>query len=959
MSKTFLPDFAEVPPFPQLPENRPGLNKLTYHPGPYALIREALFRALDASPALAAWTHRRADDPGIALLEGAATVGDILGFYQDLYANEAFLSTAQWRESVASLVRLTGYRLSPALAGRGTFAAEIKGPPMISIPGGFPIKADLATAETPAEFETTATLTAYQHLSRFPVYLPRSHEATLLKGAVKFEITTVGGSANPARIAAAEIKKGDQLLLLPAAPMFDQSDGAFTKQKRLQIVKVAEVEVALGITTVTIDGRIGENLAAPVQAWRVGRSWRHFGWNAPDKIMTPVISGGVVTGSYIANADHTRHVGSMSDTHDCESSCSERLPLHVFALDQEVKDLTLGQTVIVDAWVRSGSEQWPLAVARRVKDTKSLTLSFGNLTGASSWLELDQDIAASKKFSPLADVRTMRLHEATSPELALKPLSRKASTLGQRPVCYFGTGAEAAALKDRRVWFEGPRGIAFERVCTDITALGEGVILSSLVSSLTALIGNTSFKTSHWQAAKMVQPAAKALAPAISVTPAISLAVAPLISAKLSTVQIHPQLLTGLLLGVEDYPKLWQLQFSGPLEGLTASDFPDQDPVVFVQGNLFDATEGRTQPLVPVGTGDARLAFQSFKLPKAPLTYTLSPDATPPEAPELAVYVGEVRWERVPSFYRRQPDEEIYIVREDEKGESWIQFGDGETGARLPSGLNNVQVIQRMGAGAYGPMKPGVLPSAGQRLDGLDKVRLLGVIGGGSSPETADKARFTAPGKTRSLGRLVGLQDYENEVLSLSGVTACTAAWDEWHGGMAVKLRILLESGREAEFAQIRDVIASLQRQRGPRRFPVVAEQAFDRWIWLHLHYASDPRRLRSDIEARLRTMLGLEGDDATARTGLFGVRRRRLGQREYASRVEGLCQQVPGVVWCRLAAWGRFAPGTDPEVAVIPSAATPPGPTLHCPPEQLLQLHPRHLQLTAVEAPASETAPV
>ena len=70
-------------------------------------MRTHMLGRLDAELALARWTHRKPDDPGIALIEGAAIVGDILSFYQQLYANEAFLRTAQWRESVADLVKLT------------------------------------------------------------------------------------------------------------------------------------------------------------------------------------------------------------------------------------------------------------------------------------------------------------------------------------------------------------------------------------------------------------------------------------------------------------------------------------------------------------------------------------------------------------------------------------------------------------------------------------------------------------------------------------------------------------------------------------------------------------------------------------------------------------------------------------------------------------------------------------
>jgi hypothetical protein len=102
--------------FPRAVDNRPALPRIDRRIGSYADIREALLRWRDLAPELAGWTHRGADDPGVALLECTAILGDILTFYQQLYANECYLRTATWRDSVAELVRLTGYRLAPAIA---------------------------------------------------------------------------------------------------------------------------------------------------------------------------------------------------------------------------------------------------------------------------------------------------------------------------------------------------------------------------------------------------------------------------------------------------------------------------------------------------------------------------------------------------------------------------------------------------------------------------------------------------------------------------------------------------------------------------------------------------------------------------------------------------------------------------------------------------------------------------
>src|SRR5215471_10755932 len=153
-------------------DNRPGLPHINYRIGAYPDIRTALLHHLNRTASLAAWTHRGADDPGIALLEGAAVLGDILTFYQELYANEAFLGTAQWRDSISDLVRLLGYRLSPGLGGRATFAFEVKGDKPVIIPASFPVKAEVEGLPKPADFETSAQAIAYPWLSRFNLYRP-------------------------------------------------------------------------------------------------------------------------------------------------------------------------------------------------------------------------------------------------------------------------------------------------------------------------------------------------------------------------------------------------------------------------------------------------------------------------------------------------------------------------------------------------------------------------------------------------------------------------------------------------------------------------------------------------------------------------------------------------------------------------------------------------------------------
>jgi hypothetical protein len=376
---------------------------------------------------------------------------------------------------------------------------------------------------------------------------------------------------------------------------------------------------------------------------------------------------------------------------------------------------------------------------------------------------------------------------------------------------------------------------------------------------------------------------------------------------------------------------------------------------VTVLGNLVDASQGKGERDAVLGNGDNRQIWQTFPLPKSPLTYFLSPAGIPPQTPELEIWVSDRLWTRTDAFFGHGPKEQIYIVREDSEGRSFVQFGDGETGARLPSGLKNVVAVYRTGVAAHGAMKPNATPTSSERPPGFDKVSLAGIVSGGAESENSEKARETAPGKVQSLGRLVSIRDYETETLGVPGVVTAAAAWDLNAGVPAVILRVLLEAGREPEFGDVRATLAHAQRCHGPDRFPLVVQQARLRYGFVDLSYARDPNYRQEIVETDLRAAFGLVADANHERTGLFGLRARRLGDREYASRIEGRLQNVPGVLWCKVTALGRFASGvTDPDMLVLPGAPRPVAQVLPCSPHELLQLAPQHLTLTAVAEPSA-----
>lgn len=94
--------------------NPPYQSQIGYRSDDYSSLRHKMLGQLQElfpswNPDLAANTERR--DMGVAFVELYAYLSEILSFYQDRRANEAFLRTAALRASLIDLSALINYRL--------------------------------------------------------------------------------------------------------------------------------------------------------------------------------------------------------------------------------------------------------------------------------------------------------------------------------------------------------------------------------------------------------------------------------------------------------------------------------------------------------------------------------------------------------------------------------------------------------------------------------------------------------------------------------------------------------------------------------------------------------------------------------------------------------------------------------------------------------------------------------
>src|SRR5215213_2551299 len=1014
MSEDCRNDCAAPLRFPRRLFNRPGLSRIDYRIGAYADIREFLLRNLDRDATLGEWTHRGADDPGIALLEGASILGDILTFYQELYANEAYLRTARWRESIADLARLVGYRLSPGLGGGATFAFEIKGDRAVTVPAGFPLKAQVEGLDKPADFETSEELTAYPWLSRFnlfrPLVWPEVKAATATAPSTnEFYIETPDQLTAPV-----ELKQGDRLLVGDAVA------NAPGRIDNSEIVIVDSTRVLHSTTLIKIKGALKRTPNAPgLVAYKIGRTFRHFGHNGPQKKIIPPARV-ASTSTTLASTIQPPPVRVQP-----ESVTTQPPPVtgHPPPMTEQPPPVTvplLGATNILPS-LQVESPAIPATISISGNPAPPLWRpSQGSLTVLPPPLPVQPPPVTTEP--PLVTVYPQAVM-AQPPLLPIPPTLMTTTTDVPQPTeasINFFRWLNRPANPFESIWSIIEPNLDTKEFPLDaeVQDLPAGV---PLVAQFTAYINSSRTQKEERTLVRTiasVEPTYMTWGLLTSNTTLITLKntletppLTPYLYTDIREFQFHETLSPQLTLKAapeEDtsaakghdlffYGTDAQardllgraVQFEHPggvtttttvtavapettpafaarkrLRALTVShevtysEFPNENPSVNVYGNLVTATQGKTERETPLGNGDARQVFQAFKLPKAPLTYLISPGETPPEVPELEVWVSQRLWGRVASLFGRGPLEQIYVVREDANNDSWVQFGDGKTGARLPSGVKNVVAKFRTGTGAHGPLKPETKVQAGARLDRLDKIQMPSTSAGGSEPESGENAREAAPGKIQSLDRLVSIKDFESETLALSGVERASAAWRTSQNIPAVHVTVLMATGRAAEIEAVRQVLADYNLCRGPRRFPVVVNEGRLLYVAVDLLYGLDPT-FREDVVAPvIKAALGVEGAGGDFRRGLFGTLNRRFGEREYATRIEGTVQNVEGVVWAKVKAFVELGEAFNPAGKPIDPATIPLPTTLQLKPAvkpdhlHMLALHSAHLAAVAAAEP-------
>lgn len=306
---------------------------------------------------------------------------------------------------------------------------------------------------------------------------------------------------------------------------------------------------------------------------------------------------------------------------------------------------------------------------------------------------------------------------------------------------------------------------------------------------------------------------------------------------------------------------------------------------VSIYGNVAAATNGETRNEI-LGSGDATQELQAFALHQSPLTYVASPSPAGAQT-TLQVTVNDLLWHEVDTLSTSGPSDRVYVTQTDDKDATTVIFGNGERGARLPTGVQNVKAMYRNGIGSAGNVNAGQITLLNTRPLGVTAVVNPLPATGGGDRDSRDQARRNAPLAVTALDRLVSVQDYADFARTFAGIGKASAA--RLSDGHRQLVHLTIAGASDIPIAEGSDLYRNLYQALLQLGDPFEPLQLVKRELIVLVISAGVqvlPDYQWASVEPNIRATL----------LDTFGFDRRDLGQSVYLSEVITAIQQVPGV---------------------------------------------------------------
>jgi hypothetical protein len=848
---------------PQPITNRPRLSAVAYRVGRQPDFKASLLAALSDPrwPALAGLRTREASDFSIALLDAWATACDILSFYTERLANESYLRTALAQRSVFELARLVGYQPSPGVAASAYIAFTLNtapgSPDNVLIPAQTRVQSVPGPGQAPQVFETSQDLTA--QIAYNAIQPQKTIPWGLKSGDTGLWIQGANNNLNV----------GDGLLFVAPAPGPEYAD--------FHLVASTAIDSKAGNTYVTWDQPISNwvgSAATPMRVFVFRKKAQIFGAQSPDprtlsaSVQTALGYGG--TGDWIFTL---KAFGTAGDQVNLDASylgaspdssgeprwivfVYNRLPV-LYQITAAEESAPIKYTLTIKTTnVTLANEQRLYTAARKISNTPTglLTSIVRHTRNESVYVQSEELTAVDLPYIGPWD------EDSTYPRQAglIKPVegSSLEITGGQQLNVGQPVGISGKRLR-LRVSNDIPGGFV-----PDGSSLGMNVTAGQLfivAAFPPGAHGWTVITTVGGVSGALQNTGGFELLPADSKDAAASEAAV-----------------------------INQVQVSGPITTLTfdqgLSGIYDRSTVA-VNANVVLASHGETVHEI-LGSGDSTNPALQFILKQSPLTYVSSSSGMG-SISTLEVWVNNLRWQEVDNFLASGPNDRVFVTRPNQNGTVTIQFGDGTTGARPPTGQMNIRAVYRKGIGQAGMVQSGQLSQPLDRPQGVSSSTNPAPATGGGDPDTADTARWSAPLHILTLDRVVSLEDYQNYARAFQGIAKALATWTWFDRVRGVFLTVAGESGATIGDPTIAKLAAAFQ-DKGNRFVPLTIQSFTPVLFELGAAVLVDTTDYDTDhVLAQVWQSLVFA----------LSFDQRQLGQRVAQSEVIAIIQETPGVV--------------------------------------------------------------
>ena len=306
-----------------------------------------------------------------------------------------------------------------------------------------------------------------------------------------------------------------------------------------------------------------------------------------------------------------------------------------------------------------------------------------------------------------------------------------------------------------------------------------------------------------------------------------------------------------------------------------------------IAGNVAVASHGERQAEKVLGSGDATLSGQRFVLAQQAVSFVPDPKQPRGVRADIDVVVDGRIWEQVGTLRDVGPADSVYAVKITEDGTLELEFGDGQTGRRLPTGSNNVRVRARVGVGLAGNLPAGTLTKIARPHPLVSAVQQPLPAVGGNDRETADSLRKTAPTTLLTLERCVSPADFASLAAAHASIWQARAFVRPSLGTRAHRVEVVVVPADGAELGELAQTLATFLQSHALPNVEVTVTRFVPLPVTLAVTVeidlaAFEPAVVLRDVRAALYDALSL--------------RRRQLGQPVFLGDIYAVVENVPGV---------------------------------------------------------------